>query len=161
MAIFQTTRHFLVAGQNSDLQKLLEFKNPLFDQIKPLYSYPLHSKFMKPAYDEVYPLIDSQSDRSWSGQLVSAALKKVIFSMADLRADAEANTMSTVHWSQTYQWMVDELGVEQFINIGPAQTLLLFAARTPVKRVPEFIDGLTLDSVTPYKNEIGAVSRVN
>lgn len=153
VAVYQTPRHFLVAGQVSDLQKWASIKDPIIDQIKPLYPYPLHSKLMKPAFDEVYPLVDTQSERHWSGQLISSSLKKIIRSTEDLRADAEANTTGTVHWTQTFQWMVDDLGVNEFINIGPAPTLLLFAARTPVSKEPLFKNGLSHEKVDPYKKQ--------
>lgn len=153
VAVFQTPRHFLVAGQVSDLQKWAAVGDPRIDQIIPLYSYPLHSKFMKPAYEEVFPLVQSQRERTWSGELISSALKKVIHTMEDLRTDVEANMIGTVHWSQTFQWMVNDLGVDQFVNIGPAPTLLLFAARTPVKQYPVFKSGLKFETVNPYKKQ--------
>lgn len=153
VAVYQTPRHFLVAGQISDLQNWAAISDPRIDQIKPLYEYPLHSKLMRPAFEEIYPMVDSQSERTWSGHLISAALIKVLRTTEDIRLDAAANTMGTVHWHQTYRWMVDDLGVEQFVNIGPTPTLLLFAARTPVSQAPLFRDGLNHEHVNPYKKE--------
>ena len=50
--------------------------------------------------------------------------------------------IGAVRWWQTYQWMVEKLGVEKFVNIGPADTLLRFAERIPVHNKITLMDSL-------------------
>lgn len=140
VAVHQTPRHFLVAGHVADLHRWSKSLDRKIEYVKPLYNYPLHSKLMQPAYEKVLAVFKDREALTWQGQIISSTLKKVINTTEDLREDSTTNMIGAVRWWQTYQWMINDLGIEKVVNIGPTPTLLLFAERIPVNKQPTFFD---------------------
>lgn len=145
LAVHQTPRHFIVSG---DVQKLEEWRlkeqsNDRY-QIRPLYDKPLHSPMMNGVTEHLSNLYShtlKPSDQ-WKYKLISSTAPRVIANQEDLFADMIENFNSTVFWMQALQFAVSELGITKFVNVGPAQTLVLFAQRTPLSNEVEFVDQL-------------------
>jgi malonyl CoA-acyl carrier protein transacylase len=143
IAVHQTPQHFLISGSIEILKTWSQTIAPSLGlKIRMLYDKPLHSADMAPAMLAVRDAFAKTTSKPWSTTLVSSIYKKIITSEPELRSDIETNMIGTVYWWQTYKWMVEELGVREFVNIGPAKTLLRFMDRIPVNR-----DVLTFDSL--------------
>ncbi len=143
LAVFQTPRNFLVSGSVENLekwhQKELEINRY---KIKPLYNKPLHSPLMSSVTESIHAHYAGKlkSSDQWKYQMVSATNLKVLTSKEELLHDMITNFNSTVYWMQAVQLAVNELAVTRFVNIGPAQTLLLFSQRTPLSYPLELVN---------------------
>ncbi len=144
-AVEQTPRHFLVTGT---LDKLAAWKAKESEikryRINPIYDKPLHSPLMSSITQETYDLYSHtvKPPTEWKYKMLSSAHLKVIESRDDLLKDMVDNFNSTVYWMQSLQFAAKELGIKRFVNVGPAQTLILFGERTPLESPVEFVDYL-------------------
>lgn len=145
IAVYQTPIHFLVVGKNEVLQAWVEDpKNQERYFIRPLCNRPLHSKAMTEAMTSTLSHFGGLKINHWNIPLVSTAHCKLIETIDDLRADINSNMTGAVHWWPTYSWMVEELNVTRFVNIGPAKTLIKFCERTPTRNPVELVDCMDL-----------------
>lgn len=151
IAVYQTPIHFLVVGNNDVLQAwATSTKTQERFLIRPLCNRPLHSKAMTGSMHSTLSHFGGLKINHWTIPLVSTAHCKLIETMDDLRADINSNMTGAVHWWPTYRWMVEELEVTRFVNIGPAKTLIKFCERTPTNRPVELID--CMDHLTQTQN---------
>lgn len=143
LAVYQTNRHFLVAGTLEQVQawQQKELPNERY-KINPLYDKPLHSIMMNPVTEVMQNLYmhTLKPTDQWKYKMVSSTHLHVLNTKDQLMADMIENFNSTVFWMQALQFSVHELKVNKLINVGPAKTLLLFAERTPLNHPVELVD---------------------
>ncbi|MDG0815957.1 ACP S-malonyltransferase [Bdellovibrio svalbardensis] len=145
IAVYQTPVHFLVVGKNDVLHAwAADLKNQQRYLIRPLCNRPLHSHAMTGAMTSTLTHFGSFKINHWNIPMVSSTHRKVIETPEDLRVDMNSNMTGAVHWSSTYMWMVDELQVNRFVNIGPARTMIKFCERTPTAKSVELMDCMDL-----------------
>lgn len=133
LAVEQTPRHFLVSGPRDELDGWARVTAPHEGfHVKPLYDKPLHSAGMRPAAQAVMTAFASAAPSPPQIAMVSAVFTRVIDSPEVLISDIERNMVGCVHWWRTFTWMAEHLGVERFVNIGPATTLIRLAERIPL-----------------------------
>jgi len=134
IAVHQTPRHFLVSSTNDKLMKwaLSEETRRSFS-IKPLYNAPLHSPLMAPALQKVRNFFSgTHMKNSWSTPIFATALRRFVNDERTLHFDIDQNMTGAVYWWQSFKSLAEKHGVERFVNIGPANTLLRFAERIPL-----------------------------
>lgn len=144
-AVHQTPQHFLVAGSYENLEKWRALESEIKRyRINPLYDKPLHSPMMNSTTENIHNLYSHtlKSADQWKFKMVSSTHLKVLNTKEDLLADMTDNFNSTVLWMQAVQFATHELAVTRFVNVGPGNTLLLFAERTPVNRPIELVNFL-------------------
>ncbi len=143
LAVHQTPRHFILSGEVAHLEewRQKELSNDRY-QVRPLYNMPLHSPMMSSVTEHISKLYAHtlKPRHQWNYKLVSSTQPRVIQDSQDLLTDMTENFNSTVLWMQALQFAVSELGITKFVNIGPAQTLILFGQRTPLSAEVEFVD---------------------
>lgn len=143
LAVHQTPKHFIISGEVSKLEewRQKEQTNERY-QIRPLYNKPLHSPMMGSVTEHLSALYAHtlKPQQQWKYKLVSSTAPRVIQNQDDLLQDMTENFNSTVLWMQALQFAVSELGIEKFVNVGPAQTLILFGQRTPLSAEVTFVD---------------------
>lgn len=143
LAVHQTPKHFIVSGEISKLEewRKKELTGDRY-QVRPLYDKPLHSPLMNPVTEHIRELYAHtlKPSHQWKYQMISSTEPRVIQNHEDLLTDMVENFNSTVYWMQALKFAADDLGIKKFVNVGPAQTLILFAQRTPLKSEVEFVD---------------------
>ncbi|WP_413291112.1 hypothetical protein [Bdellovibrio sp. HCB337] len=143
IAVYQTPKHFLVGGPNEILQAWCS--DPTTQSLyglRPLCDKPLHSKAMNETTAYTFKHFGAVNIQDWEVPMVSTALCKLIETREDLLEDMNANMTGSVYWHQTYRWMIEELGVRKFINIGPAETLIRFHERMDLITSVDAVDSL-------------------
>lgn len=154
IAVYQTPIHFLVVGENAALQTWATSKTTQERYlIRPLCNRPLHSKAMTGAMHSTLSHFGGLKINHWTIPLISTAHCKLIETMDDLRADINSNMTGAVHWWPTYHWMVQNLKVTRFVNIGPAKTLIKFCERTPTNHPVELVDFMDLPDQVRHATE--------
>lgn len=160
-AVEQTPRHFLVTGTIKNLEawrmKELELKRY---RITPIYDKPLHSPMMSHITQETHDLYAHtlKPASEWKYKMISSAHLKVIETRDELLKDMVDNFNSTVFWMRSLQYAVKDLGVNRFVNVGPVNTLILFAERTPLHNPVEFVNYLAKEN-TP--TNLSKTSEIN
>ena len=145
IAVYQTPKHFLVGGPEEYLQVWCELDSTRQKYaIRPLCDKPLHSAAMKATQQYTLEHFGELKIQPWKIPMISASECKLITNEKELLDDMINNMTGPVRWWPTYQWMVEELGVKRFINIGPNDTLIRFHERIPLATPVEVIDGLSL-----------------
>lgn len=147
LAVHQTPKHFLVSGskENMEAWRQKESLNKRY-RISSLYNKPLHSPMMKSVTEDLHVRYAQtlKCESLWLYPMLSSTQLRTISNKAGLMEDMIENFNSTVFWMQALQMAADQMGVQRFVNIGPAATLLLFAERTPLNQVVELINPTAL-----------------
>ena len=134
MAIDQTPHHCLISGANEKLmawQSQSEIaKNAL---VRPLFPFPLHSPLMEVPFQSLAGVLEPSRLRFPQRTLVSAVDTTLIGHPQGIIADLRKNILGQVHWQETYKWLVHQVKIKEFVNIGPIATLKYFGERTPTQ----------------------------
>jgi [acyl-carrier-protein] S-malonyltransferase len=141
IAVHQTPRHFLISGPKSNGELWVkEEANKRGYKTQLLHDKPLHSPHMKSALSAVQKSFGGELSRGWNIPMVSTVFKKIIRGDSALRADLEQNMTGSVKWWQSFQWMIEELGISSVVNVGPVTTLISFVERTPLSNSIQILD---------------------
>lgn len=154
VAVYQTPHHFLVGGPDEILQAWVDSQSTkAMYSIRPLCDKPLHSQYMNRSKDHAFKGMGDLLIGQFRIPMISATESRVIESHEDLVRDMTTNMTGPVKWWQTYRWMIKELGVTKFINVGPAETLIRFHERMNLDDDIEVIDSLQLEKQTATCSE--------
>jgi [acyl-carrier-protein] S-malonyltransferase len=161
VAVYQTPQHFLVGGPDDILQAWIQSPSTqALYSIRPLCDKPLHSHFMNKSKDHAFTHMGELRIGKFKIPMVSATASRVLETHEDLIHDMVTNMTGPVKWWQTYEWMIKELGVNRFISIGPAETLIRFHERMNLNLDVEVIDSLQLEKQSAACSEIGFVDTI-
>ena len=85
-------------------------------------SGPFHSQYMKPAAEALRPILEETARSPFTFPVVTNVTAEVIPSASSVAPVLFAQIQSPVRWTQSIQ-MLDSLGVDTYIEIGPGRTL--------------------------------------
>lgn len=81
-----------------------------------------HSNYMKPAQDEMQILIDEAPIRDPEIPVIGNCSGEPLYSAAEVRKELSTQLCTCVQWKKSIESMI-ELGVTNFIEMGPGSTL--------------------------------------
>lgn len=151
IGVMQTPFHFLVCGPFENVRRWThEFFNHGELKLRPLYPFPLHSSLMSPSRKIVEPITENIPLSEWKNiEVYSAVSRQWLNTPEELRQDLLSNITSTVFWKESLLDLHEIYnGQVEFINLGPAPTLVGFHKKT-------FKDAV---KVTDFFNEISTTS---
>lgn len=87
-------------------------------------SAPFHCSLMRPAREGLEPLLAQTRFREPSVPVVTNVDARPVESGEAARDALARQVDSPVRWVESVEWMIDELGVEGFVEVGPGSVLL-------------------------------------
>ncbi len=85
-------------------------------------SGPFHSRLMKPAVDQLAPILDEVSLKDAVIPVVANVTGEPVVSEKEIRRSLVAQVDSPVLWEDSMRWMLAQ-GVDTFVEIGPGNVL--------------------------------------
>ncbi len=113
------------AGVNELIDKAIESAKTFGAKraVKLNVSAPFHSKFMKPAADKLKAEFEKISWNEAKYDIIANVSAKPVKNPDEIRKSLYAQTFSPVLWQQSVNFMIDELKVDTFIELGPGEVL--------------------------------------
>ena len=87
-------------------------------------SAPFHSKFMKPAAEKLK--LEFENCKSWNDakwQIIANVSAKALRKADEIRESLYAQTFSPVLWENSVKFMCEELGVNDYFELGSGEVL--------------------------------------
>lgn len=144
LAVYQTPKHFLIAGCNRKLEAWQQIACHLGYRTAKLAEIPLHSPLMQDAALKMRQTIHSAPLAQQKWPLYSSLWGRLLSTKDCISSEIEQNICNKVDWVQSTKFMIDQLKVTEIVNIGPAPTLLNFCERIPTlnryKRTDAFMN---------------------
>ena len=131
ISVMQNDSFFMAAGRTSNVKQWIkDVAAPLDIHYRVLYPFPLHSSLMNPVSTALSAEIQTlcKGDQS-KYQIFSTVFAKGLEKKEDIVADSVLNINSTLRFTDTIHSIIEKYQSVEFINIGPAPTLLLFIER--------------------------------
>lgn len=128
VAVHQNERFFLLAGMNDDFLKWQdEIANDLGLKLRFMYPFALHCDLMAEVAAKLKPYIYEviRFDKM-KYPLFSSITQDVITTEAELKEEINLNIVKTVRIVDTVQTILKKFEHVNFINIGPAPTMITF-----------------------------------
>ncbi len=124
-ANFNSPGQIVISGVNELIDKAIESAKTFGAKraVKLNVSAPFHSKFMKPAADKLKAEFEKISWNEAKYDIIANVSAKPVRSPDEIRKSLYAQTFSPVLWQQSVNFMIDELKVDTFIELGPGEVL--------------------------------------
>ena len=124
-ANFNSPGQIVISGVNELIDKAIESAKTFGAKraVKLNVSAPFHSKFMKPAADKLKAEFEKISWNEAKYDIIANVSAKPVKSPDEIRKSLYAQTFSPVLWQQSVNFMIDELKVDTFIELGPGEVL--------------------------------------
>lgn len=152
MSIRQNDRFFLIAGETKNvLDWTQSVGNPLNIKYRPLYPFPLHSSLMQPVADKISKGV-SEACKSFQlkYKVFSTVYAKEITTREEIIKDCRDNIASTLHFTDTINYILSKYQYVTFVNIGPAPTLKYFIQKmnlnVPTMRIEDYFEFIVLNA---------------
>ena len=124
-ANFNSPGQIVISGVNELIDKAIESAKTFGAKraVKLNVSAPFHSKFMKPAADKLKAEFEKISWNEAKYDIIANVSAKPVKNPDEIRKSLYAQTFSPVLWQQSVNFMIDELKVDTFIELGPGEVL--------------------------------------
>ena len=124
-ANFNSPGQIVISGVNELIDKAIESAQTFGAKraVKLNVSAPFHSKFMKPAADKLKAEFEKISWNEAKYDIIANVSAKPVKNPDEIRKSLYAQTFSPVLWQQSVNFMIDELKVDTFIELGPGEVL--------------------------------------
>ena len=144
VAVFQTPKHFLIAGEGEAFHKWITERISKGFRIYKMADVPLHSPLMQDVSETMKDIIDSASVKSPQMRIFSSVWCREISTRSEFAQEISDNITHKVNWVSSLRQIIENLGVNEIISMGPASTLLKFSERIPVGRKYQSIDAFKI-----------------
>ena len=124
-ANFNSPGQIVISGMSEFIDKAIESAKTFGAKraVKLNVSAPFHSKFMKPAADKLKAEFEKISWNEAKYDIIANVSAKPVKNPDEIRKSLYAQTFSPVLWQQSVNFMIDELKVDTFIELGPGEVL--------------------------------------
>lgn len=133
VAVFQTPKHFLIAGEGREFREWIKQSQEIGYRIYKMADIPLHSPLMQDVSEIMQRHICSADVKIPITRVISSVWCREIFSREEFTAEISDNIVSKVDWVASMKLAVEEMGVNEIVSLGPASTLLRFSERIPLQ----------------------------
>lgn len=144
VAVFQTPKHFLIAGEGSAFHQWLQDSIAKGYRVYKMADVPLHSPLMSDVSVMMKDVIESATVNKTDVRIFSSVWGKEISSREEFAQEMADNITNKVDWVFSLKQIIDKMGVNEIISIGPASTLLRFSERIPVKSHYQSVDAFKI-----------------
>ena len=124
-ANFNSPGQIVISGASEFIDKAIESAKTFGAKraVKLNVSAPFHSKFMKPAADKLKTEFEKISWNEAKYDIIANVSAKPVKNPDEIRKSLYAQTFSPVLWEQSVNFMIDELKIDTFIELGPGEVL--------------------------------------
>lgn len=143
LSVYQTPKHFLIAGPLGRTEEWLKNSNLSLRSAK-MGEVPLHSPLMSSAADSMRRVIEKADIQAPKKRVFSSLWQKEFADESNCAQEISDNIVQKVDWVKTLKILVEGMGVKELVSVGPASTLLRFAERTPLTKPYQMTDGFAM-----------------
>ena len=124
-ANFNSPGQIVISGMSEYIDKAIESAKTFGAKraVKLNVSAPFHSKFMKPAADKLKAEFEKISWNEAKYAIIANVSARSVKNPDEIRSSLYAQTFSPVLWQQSVNYMIDELKIDTFIELGPGEVL--------------------------------------
>ena len=124
-ANFNSPGQIVISGASEFIDKAIDSAKTFGAKraVKLNVSAPFHSKFMKPAAEKLKAEFEKISWNEAKYDIIANVSAKPVKNPDEIRKSLYAQTFSPVLWEQSVNFMIDELKVDTFIELGPGEVL--------------------------------------
>lgn len=115
-------------------------------------SGPFHSSLMAPAADKLAEVLSGVEIHNAAVPVIANVTGKPVQTASEIREALVKQVASSVLWEDSVRTMIEELGVESIIEIGPGKVL-----RGLVKKVDRRFPTLGINDVASYNETVAAI----
>ena len=124
-ANFNSPGQIVISGMSEYIDKAIDSAKTFGAKraVKLNVSAPFHSKFMKPAADKLKAEFEKISWNEAKYAIIANVNARSVKNPDEIRSSLYAQTFSPVLWQQSVNYMIDELKIDTFIELGPGEVL--------------------------------------
>ena len=124
-ANFNSPGQIVISGMSEYIDKAIDSAKTFGAKraVKLNVSAPFHSKFMKPAADKLKAEFEKISWNEAKYAIIANVSARAVKNPDEIRSSLYAQTFSPVLWQQSVNYMIDELKIDTFIELGPGEVL--------------------------------------
>jgi [acyl-carrier-protein] S-malonyltransferase len=122
LANINSPDQYVVAGDRAAIEELVETLGRRHTFVLPV-STPFHSSKMKPAENLFWPALDATDFRDLEFPIYTNVDAKKILTGAEARDGLKRQICGSVRWQETVEKMIQEDGVDTFVELGPKKAL--------------------------------------
>ncbi|MEQ1664344.1 MAG: hypothetical protein ABL927_03095 [Bdellovibrionales bacterium] len=112
-----------LAGSHKDIAQLYKYGSARSWRIRHMLNYPFHSPVMSSYAQSMKQFLSKVHLQEARVAMFSSTFIRKLNSQKDLFEEQMLTMTHAHHWRKSVEVMTNDLGVTEFINIGPCQTL--------------------------------------
>jgi acyl transferase domain-containing protein len=112
-----------LAGSHKDIEQLRKYASARNWRIRHMLNYPFHSPVMSSYAQSMKQFLSKVHLQEAQITMFSSTFIRKLNSQKDLFEEQMLTMTHAHHWKKSVDVMTTDLGVSEFINIGPCQTL--------------------------------------